>query len=196
MFIRFVKAVILVVFALLYRVKITGMENIPEEGAAVMCANHVGELDMLFIGCKIKRLIHYMAKIELFKIPLLSPIIKRLGAFPVKRGKADIEAIKTALSLLENGHIVGIFPEGTRVGNNTQKKARVKPGAALLAQKTGAPILPVAVEGKYTPFSKIRVIFGEPFTIDLDKNKKYTNSELVKVSENIMNKIYSLLEAK
>jgi len=181
-------------FFLFYRVKIIGLDNVPKEGAAILCANHVGEMDMFFIGYKVKRLVRYMAKSELFKIPILSPLIKFLGAFPVKRGKADVEAIKTALRLLDEGHIVGIFPEGTRLKNKKGKTVKAKPGAALLAQKSGAPILPVAVEGKYRPFSKIKIVFGKPFSLDLDKDKKYTNNELVVISEGIMKRVYSLLE--
>lgn len=183
-------------FFLFYRVKIIGLDNVPKEGAAILCANHVGEMDMFFIGYKVKRLVRYMAKSELFKIPILSPLIKFLGAFPVKRGKADVEAIKTALRLLDEGHIVGIFPEGTRLKNKKGKTVKAKPGAALLAQKSGAPILPVAVEGKYRPFSKIKIVFGKPFSLDLDKDKKYTNNELVEISENIMKKVYALTEVK
>ncbi|MFZ5989779.1 MAG: lysophospholipid acyltransferase family protein [Bacillota bacterium] len=189
-----VRTIAAIFFSIFYRVQIKGREHIPEKGAAVLCANHIGELDMFFIGYRIKRLVRYMAKEELFKIPLLSPFIKWLGAFPIKRGKADVEAIKTALKLLQDGHIVGIFPEGTRMKKKTGKTVRVKPGAALLAQKSGAPILPVAVSGKYRPFSKIKIVFGKPFSLDLDKDKKYTNNELVEVSENIMKNVYSLLE--
>lgn len=76
----------------------------------------------------------------------------------------------------------------------TNKEIKVKAGAALLAQKSQAPILPVLINGNYRLFSKVKVIFGKPFTLDLDKNKKYTNSELLLESEKIMKKVYSLLE--
>jgi 1-acyl-sn-glycerol-3-phosphate acyltransferase len=112
----------------------------------------------------------------------------------VKRGKADVEAIKNSLRLLENNEIFGIFPEGTRMKKKDAKTVRAKPGVALIAQKSGAPIIPVAVSGRYRPFSKIKVVFGKPFSIDLDKNKKYTNSELVEISQSIMSKVYALLE--
>lgn len=189
-----VRLIITVFFSLFYRVQIIGKENVPTKGAAVLCSNHIGEMDMFFIGYRLKRLVRYMAKEELFKIPLLSPFIKWLGAFPVRRGRADVEAVKTALNLLENGHIVGIFPEGTRMKKKEGKAVRVKPGVAMLAQKTGAPILPVAVHGKYRPFSKIKIVFGKPFTLDLERDKKYTNNELVEISQDIMKKIYALLE--
>lgn len=194
MLINIFKGFVRIVFTVLYRVEVIGKENIPDSGPLILCANHNGELDMFFIGYKIKRLVRYMAKEELFRNPLLGRIIRWLGAFPVKRGKADVEAIKTSLRLLENNEVLGIFPEGTRMKKKDAKTVRIKPGVALIAQKSGAPIIPVAVSGQYKPFSKIKVVFGKPFSIDLDKDKKYTNNELVEISEGIMKRVYSLLE--
>lgn len=185
-----------IVFDIFYRVEVVGKENVPESGPLILCANHNGELDMFFIGYKINRLVRYMAKEELFKNPFLAKFITWLGAFPVKRGKADVEAIKTSLRILENNEVLGIFPEGTRMKNKDAKSVRIKPGVALLAQKSGAPIIPVAVTGKYRPFSKIKVVFGKPFTLDLDKDKKYTNSELAEIAKDIMSKVYALMEEK
>ncbi len=196
MLINLFRGFIKIVFSLLYRVKIIDMQNLPQTGSLILCANHNGEMDMFFIGYKLKRLVRYMAKEELFRNRLFARVFRWLGAFPVKRGKADVEAIKTSLRLLENNEILGIFPEGTRMKKKAAKAVRVKPGIALIAQKSGAPIIPVAVSGRYRPFSKIKVVFGKPFSIDLDKNKKYTNSELVEISESIMSKVYALLEEK
>lgn len=196
MLINLFRGFVIIVFSLLYRVKIIGKDNLPETGPLILCSNHNGEMDMFFIGYKLKRLVHYMAKVELFRNPLIGFLLKWLGAFPVKRGKADVEAIKTSLRILKNNEILGIFPEGTRMKKKTQNSVRVKPGIALLAQKSGAQIIPVAVSGKYKPFSKIKVVFGKPFSIDFDKDKKYTNSELVEISESIMSKVYALMEEK
>lgn len=196
MLISLFRGLIRIVFSLLYRVKITGRENMPENGALILCSNHNGEMDMFFIGYRIKRLVHYMAKEELFRNPVFDRFFRWLGAFPVKRGKADVEAIKTSLRLLKQNEVLGIFPEGTRMKKKTANSVRVKPGIALIAQKSGAPIIPVAVSGSYKPFSKIKIVFGKPFSIDLDKDKKYTNSELVEISQNIMSKVYALLEDK
>ncbi len=196
MLINLFRGFVKIVFSLLYRVKIIDMQNLPQTGPLILCANHNGEMDMFFIGYKLKRLVRYMAKEELFRNRLLARFFRWLGAFPVKRGKADVEAIKTSLRLLENNEILGIFPEGTRMKKKAAKAVRVKPGIALIAQKSGVPVIPVAVSGSYRPFSKIKVVFGKPFSIDLDKNKKYTNSELVEISESIMSKVYALLEEK
>lgn len=196
MLINVFKGFVRVVFAIFYRVEIIGKENVPDTGPLILCANHNGELDMFFIGYKLKRLVRYMAKEELFRNPILGGLIKWMGAFPVKRGKADVEAIKTSLRLLENNEVFGIFPEGTRMKKKDVNSVRVKPGVALIAQKSGAPIIPVAVSGKYKPFSKIKVVFGEPFSLDLDKDKKYTNSELSDIAKEIMLKVYALMEDK
>jgi len=196
MLINIFRGFVTIVFTVFYRVEVIGKENVPESGPLILCANHNGELDMFFIGYKIKRLVRYMAKEELFKNPLLAKFITWLGAFPVKRGKGDVEAIKTSLRILENNEVLGIFPEGTRMKNKDAKSVRIKPGVALIAQKSGAPIIPVAVSGRYRPFSKIKVVFGKPFRLDLDKDKKYTNSELVEIAKDIMSKVYSLMEEK
>ncbi len=184
-----------IVFTVFYRVEIKGVENVPKKGPALICANHVGELDMFFIGFKIKRMVRWMAKDELFKNPVLGGLIKWLGAFPVKRGRADVGAIKTAFKLLDEGHIVGIFAEGTRTRGKAGV-AKVNPGAAMFAVKKQVPVIPVAVEGRYKLFSRVRVVFGEPYYIEADKNKKYMNEEFTEMSRDIMKRVYALLEGR
>lgn len=194
---KFAKFITRIVLGMLfYRVKLNDVENIPESGPVIVCANHKGMLDMFFIGYKIKRWVHYMAKEELFGIPILGLILKMLGSFPVKRGKGDVYAVKTGLSVLKQGHMLGVFPEGTRVKDGKRQDVKIRPGLALFAIKSGAPILPVAVEGCYKPGSKINVTFGKPFKLDIDKNKKYTIKDMTEISKGIMEKVYSLMEVK
>jgi len=185
-----------IIFGLFFRVEVVNAENVPEKGPAILCANHIGELDMFLIGYKIRRYVRYMAKEELFKIPVLSFFVRKLRAFPVKRGRVDIESVKTALRLLNGGHIIGILPEGTRTRGKDRKDIRVKPGAAAIAVKAGVPIIPVAIEGDYKLFSRIRVIFGKPFRIEANPERKYTNDELTEISRNIMDGIYKLMEER
>lgn len=187
------KLFVRVIFNIFFRVDIINMDNVPEKGAALLCANHIGELDMFFIGCKLKRWIRWIAKEELFKNPIFGAFFKWLGAFPVKRGKGDIRSVRVVFNLLEQGEIVGIFPEGTRTRG---KKIKVKPGVAMFAINSGVPIIPVAIEGSFKLFTRIRVVFGEPFKLEVDRERKYSNEELVQMSEDIMKKVYSLLEAK
>ena len=192
---KLVRSLILFLGKFLYRLEVTGLENIPAEGGVILCSNHPWTFDMFFIACKVKRLVHYMAKEELFKNPILAYILTKLGAFPVKRGTGDINSIRTALKILKEGKILGILPEGTRTGFNTLRKVKPKAGAALIAVKANVPIVPAAISGDYRKlFSKVKVKFGKPFYINSDADKKYTKEELEEISRGIMDKVYSLLE--
>lgn len=135
-----------------------------------------------------------MAKEELFRNSLLAIILKSLGAFPVKRGKGDVGSIKHAYKLLNKGKMVGIFPHGTRLDPSKLETTRVKPGAAMIAINTGVPIVPAMVQGSYKLFSKMKVIYGDPFTIENPEGRKFTSEELKELSRDIIKRIYSLAE--
>jgi 1-acyl-sn-glycerol-3-phosphate acyltransferase len=190
------KLFIRILFGIFYRVEITGRENVPKSGAALLCANHLGEMDMFFIGYRIKRLVRWVAKQELFKNPIMSAFITWLGAVPIKRGAGDVGAIKVIFKLIDEGHVVGMYPEGTRAKNRIDSESKIKPGAAMIAIKKGIPILPVAMEGKQKIFSKIRIVFGKPFYLKVEEGRKYNNEEMTEMSEDIMRKVYALLEEK
>lgn len=174
-----------------FRIKVEGLQNVPRTGRAIVCANHRSLLDPILICCFIKRKVHYMAKAELFRIPLVGWVIKKVGAFPINRSKVDTHSIKNALDLLDKESLVGMFPEGTRVKKG--KSVKAKPGAALLALKSNATIIPVAIVGNYKLFSKIRIIVGEPFNINASINSKPSTLELRELSERIMEKINDLI---
>ena len=183
------------VFNIFFKVEILNAENIPDEGPALLCATHNNILDMFFLGYKLKRWIYWMAKEELFRNPIAGSIFQKLGAFPIKRGKGDVGSIKTAYKHFQDGNIVGIFPQGTRVKAKNRKAAAIKPGAAMLATNAGVKVIPASVEGNYRLFSKIRVVFGKPYMIDVEKGRKLTSDELSEISRGIMQKIYSLTES-
>ena len=192
----FVKSMFRVYFALFYKVRTEGLENIPKTGPLLMCANHPTGLDMFLIGTRIpKRQVHYMAKAELFRNKILAFLLKHVGAFPVSRGKGDVGSVKTAYKLLEDGKIVGVFPEGTRTKKKDIKKR--KAGAALFALHSNAQILPVAIDGEYKLFKKVRVVFGEPFYLNEQGERaqsvNYSKEELLNGSEVILNRIYALI---
>lgn len=191
---RLVKSLLRIYFRIFYRVEIKGMENIPEKGGLILCANHVGELDMFFIGYKMKRLVHFMAKAELFESSLLAWFFRGVGAFPVKRGTGDIGAAKAVYKLLRDGKIVGILPEGTRTRGKDMKDIKVKGGAALFAHSAGVPILPAGVKGSYKLFSRVKVVFGKPYLIEGEQGRKLSAEELQNASDDIMHRIYKLLE--
>jgi 1-acyl-sn-glycerol-3-phosphate acyltransferase len=160
---RFFLNIIYIVF---FRLTVVGAENIPEKGAAIIAGNHVSLLDppTLGVACR-KRQVCFMAKSELFANPLFALIIKKLGAFPVKRGMSDRAAVKTALTILGEGRVLGMFPEGTRGRGGVLGQAG--PGVAALAGRAGSPVIPAALSGTEkiglkTPFPKLKVIFGRP----------------------------------
>ena len=131
------------VFRLLFRGSTAGNNRVPRQGPLVVVANHGSHLDPPLLGHALGRPVAFMAKAELFGIPLLGRVIRACGAYPVRRGASDREAIRTATARLEEGWATGVFLDGTR-----QKDGRVNnplPGAALLAARTGAPLLPVAI---------------------------------------------------
>jgi 1-acyl-sn-glycerol-3-phosphate acyltransferase len=119
--ITLVKTLAFIVFSILFRVRLVGREKIPASGPALLCANHLSELDMFFIGYRMNRLVHWMAKEELFRNPLLKAIITKLGAFPVKRGTGDIGAIKTSLKLLKEPCEVTLCSDSQYVCNSISK---------------------------------------------------------------------------
>ncbi len=144
---------------------IKGKNNIPEEGGFIAAGNHLHLVDPVVLSFAQRRQIRFMAKGELFKNPIVGTICRWYGAFPVQRGTADGGSIENSLNILEEGRVLGIFPEGTRVRSG--EIGRGKTGVALLAYRSQKPIYPFAVYTKRSPkllFCKYRVAFGEPVT--------------------------------
>lgn len=145
---------------LVRRWSVRGLDNIPGKGGLLVICNHISYLDPVAVGCALHRRIFFMAKAELFRVPLLKQIITALGAFPLHRGSGDLAAVKTALRYLQAGEVVGIFPEGTR--SKTLELLDPHQGAAMLAIRTGVPVLPVAVTGTRGFFGRVKVNIGHP----------------------------------
>tara|TARA_Y100001968_G_scaffold302185_1_gene315283 strand:- start:1270 stop:1956 length:687 start_codon:yes stop_codon:yes gene_type:complete len=140
------------IFRFLFRGKTIGILNLPKTGGVVVVSNHGSHLDPPILGHALGRPVAFMAKSELFRVPLLSNIISACGAYPVKRGAGDREALRTASKRLIDGWATGVFIDGTR-----QENGRVndpKAGAALLSARTGCPILPVAIVNSHRAFPK------------------------------------------
>lgn len=180
-----------VFFAIFYRVSFEGLENIPADGPLIVCSNHISLLDMFLFAHRMPQKVYFMAKQELFKIPVLCSIIRALGAYPVKRGFGDTQAAKTTLKLLKEGKTVGIFPEGHR-RNKSRVKLKPKSGAILFALESGAPILPVGISGTFRLFSKLRVVYGKPYHLNNGNGNKAAKGDMQEMADALMNKIYAL----
>jgi 1-acyl-sn-glycerol-3-phosphate acyltransferase len=155
----------------LYRLRAEGVENLPESGGFVLAANHTSNLDPWPLGLPLfpKRYLRFMAKSELFWWPL-GPVITAGGAFKVRRGQGDIDAIRKAVDLVREGHIVVMFPQGTRQRKGLVKKhqPRSHRGAARIALEAPAPLVPAAIAGadRLSRLGPLRVRFGKPIDIE------------------------------
>ena len=158
----------------LLRLRAHGVEHVPREGGLVVASNHLSNFDPWPIGFPLfPRQIHYMAKAELYRIPVFKWILDKGESFPVRRGERDAEAYKTAVRYAREGGVVAMFPEGTRRGKGGRKKhaARPHPGAARIALAAGVPLVPAALAGtnRLSRLGPLRVAYGPPIeTADLD----------------------------
>ena len=192
MFYYIAKVIVRTIIKVIFRIEIRGLENIPKKGPVIICPNHISLLDPPVIGALLNRRIYFMAKEELFKNPFLRLLLGTgLGAFPVKRGTADLSAIKTALTYLKKGKAIGIFPEGTR--SKTGQLQKAEPGVAMLAIKGNAPVVPIAIKGRYGLFSKIIINIGKPMNFDKYANSRLSSQQLFVIGEEIMKEIAKLL---
>jgi 1-acyl-sn-glycerol-3-phosphate acyltransferase len=155
----------------LYRLRARGMENLPASGGFVIACNHISNFDPWPLGLPLwpERFLRFMAKSELYWWPL-NRVLDAGGAFPVRRGQGDVEAIRTAVDLVRGGHVVAMFPEGTRRTKGLVKKfeARPRSGAARIALEAGAPLVPAAIAGTdgLTRLGRLQVAYGPPVDID------------------------------
>ncbi|TAM86337.1 1-acyl-sn-glycerol-3-phosphate acyltransferase [bacterium] len=182
-----------VLFRSIWRMRVEGAERVPLEGPLIIACNHVSYFDPPVLGCAAPRRVAYMAKAELFSIPLLGPAIALVRAFPVERGKGDVAAIRTAVKVIERGGCVGIFPEGGRVKKGEDRPAQA--GVALLAYLSHARVIPAAILGtnRASRLAKIRVRFGEPMTFRA-AGSKATREELAAFSSEVLVRIKALRE--
>lgn len=184
------------------RMKVVGRKNIPRKGGILICANHVSYADPPVLGAAARvRPLHYMAKSELFEIPILGKLIRWVGAFPVQQRTADRQALKTAIEYLQNGECVGMFPEGARQLDG--RLGEPLPGVGMIVLRAKVPVVPAAIIGtekllpphKLLPrFSRVKVVFGEQ--LDLDDLYEQSGREAVEeVGRRVMSAIGGLIEA-
>ncbi len=155
----FCRGLLRLIYAIVFPLKIVGEENVPKEGGVLLCANHISLLDPMTIGIKLDRQVKYMAKAELFEVPVLGWLINKLG------------------------NVMGIFPEGTR----NSDAGVAKKGAASFALRSGAAVVPAAIVGEYKPFRRMVVVYGAP--IDLSQFAGAGSESLEAVTDVIMERI-------
>ena len=193
MFYQIFKILCRFVFGIIFRTKVIGVENIPKDGAFILASNHVSNWDPPFLGTFIDRIVNYMGKEELFKNPIMAAICRGLNVFPVKRGTADKNAIKTAVKILKSGKCFGIFPEGTR--SKTGKLGKAESGVSLIAAMTKAPIIPAAIINTEKIFSsevkfpRLAVIYGTPVKFSGNAKDKDAMNDF---AQSLMNEIAKL----
>lgn len=192
MFYLFIRGLCRVILTVFGRMEVIGRENIPATGGLIVAANHTSNIDPLVVGCALDRKISYLAKEELFRIPVLAWICRHLEAFPIKRGAGDRGAIRESLKILASGRLFGIFPEGTRSKNGQLQEG--KSGAAMIALKANVPILPVALIGTSRFPGKIKVIIGQPISLEQYQGQKNGREELAQVTSAVMGEIGILLQ--
>ena len=162
---RVIYAIFSGIVGFLFNIKVINKDREPDSGGYVVCANHVSATDPIALCYAFrKNQVHFMAKKELFKVPLLAQLIKVLGAFPVDRGGNDVGAVKTAISLVSEKKTMGIFPQGHRYVGVDPRGTKTKNGVALIATKTGADILPCYIwrkKNKFKLFRRTYVIIGD-----------------------------------
>ena len=193
------RVIIFPIYRLIFRGNLVGRENIPKEGSFILVSNHGSLLDPPLLGHAIGRNISFMAKSELFSVPILGFIIKSCGAYPVKRGIVDKTTIKTACQKLSNDNSIGIFIDGTRQKNGRVNKP--KQGAALLSFKNQKLLLPVAIINShrlarlkfFIPFfTKIVIKVGKP----IPPPESASKNDLIKVTNHLQETINNMLEVR
>ncbi|WP_342541719.1 lysophospholipid acyltransferase family protein [Paenisporosarcina sp. FSL H8-0542] len=186
---KFAKSLVWTALYPIYRFDIKGLEHFPKTGGILICTNHIDALDPPVVGITSPRPVHFMAKEELFNMPILKPLLPKVNAFPVKRGLSDREALRRALAILKGGDVMGIFPEGTRSKNGELGKGFS--GAGFFALKGEADVVPCAIIGPYKPFKRLKVVYGEPIIMQPYRDQKASADEVTTV---IMERIQKLLD--
>lgn len=190
----FIRFIIKIMVIIVYRPKVIGKENLPKDTGALICPNHVHNFDSAVMVTMIKRPVRVLAKEELFKNGFIRWLAKIFGIYPVKRGKADLQAIKISLKLLKQNELLLMFPEGTRNGMAKGKKA--KNGAVLIATTADKPIIPVGIQGSFKPFRKVVVNIGKPIYYSEYKDKIKDKEQASELTEKLMQEIIKLRDEK
>ena len=180
---------------LIFGIRVVGEENIPHEGGFLLCANHTSMVDVIPIAVGMRHQPRYMAKKEALSVPVAGAFLRALGAFSVDRGGADVGAVKTAISILKEGGVVSMFPQGHRYPKVAARSTPVRNGAGLIAYRAGCGVLPVYIKsksGKFGAFRRNEIIYGKLIPFEELGFEKGGNDEYKRAMEIIFGRICDL----
>jgi 1-acyl-sn-glycerol-3-phosphate acyltransferase len=187
-----------VITSLMFDLRVHNKENVPAEGGVLLAANHQSNLDPVLVAVRLRRPVSFLAKEELFTNFFLGGLIRALHAFPIKQNSGDLGAVRETMRRLEEGHVLNVYPEGTRTEDGNIQP--LQKGIALIIRKTTVPVVPVAIEGSFHAWTKgrkvprsgkIDVIYGKPMRFDGMKAEEILtrlHGELVKLLEELREK--------
>ena len=187
---NFIRCCVRVFLFFVFRIKVTGAENLISDEGLIVAVNHRSNWDPVIIGAVSKRKLRFMAKSELFKNKFCGWFLKVIGAFPIERGKGDIGALKNSIKILQDGEALLIFPEGTRVRDESESKA--KTGAVMIASHAKVKILPVYISGSFKWMSKITVSYGKPIDVLEGVEGRMTKEQMQEAADNVLLSIKQL----
>lgn len=197
MFYWVARLIIRAITSLIYRVSVTGLENVPDIGGAVVVANHRSYMDPPLLGAILRRPVRFMAKSELFRYSLSAWFFRGLRAFPVNRLGVDRSALREAIATVSSGQLLGIFPEGSRSKDGRLQRGHA--GAALVAIKTGVPVVPVGILGLDRSGAgkglrrPVHLVFGRPVYPPEQEGEQLDRASLSAFTDDIMKAIANLL---
>ena len=182
----------------IFNYKVLNRDRERDEGGYIVCGNHVSATDAIALCYAFrKNQIKFMAKKELFKVPVLAPLIKVLGAFPIDRGGSDVGAIKKAVEIVKEGGCLGIFPQGHRYPGENPRETKTKNGMALIATKTGADIVPVYIwrkKNRFKLFRRTYIIIGDTIKYEDLAYDSEASGEYARITDIVFDKICTLGE--
>ena len=185
-------------FRFIFNIKIEGSQNEPkaDEGTFIVCSNHISAGDPIWLCVSLRyHKPHFMAKSELFKIPLLNSLIRFFGAYPVERNGVDVSAIRHTISMLQDGIWVGMFPQGTRCNGKNPSETKVRSGVGMIATRAKVGVLPVYIDTKNfksSVFGRKRIIIGEPISAEEIAVMYENGADYSQISRSVFNKICAL----
>ena len=195
-FFNLIFTIAMLISRLLHPVTVQGLEHLPRHGA-LLIANHTSNWDPILLATALPRdyRLRVMGKEELFRNPIIAWVIRVGGAFPVNRGGADIQAVKTAMQSSRDGQNLLIFPEGTVIRNGIGKAdglpAHAHSGAAVIGVRTGAALVPVFLDGEKKLFHRTRIIIGQPYT-PVYTGRRGTAEEMQTIADDLLREAYAL----